>query len=598
MANSLHIILFTGILLMVASLGAADQVDSLRMELLRAKKPAEIIDLQNSLSEELRRTEPQVARSLAQQSLILSKQIDDSLRQAESCQKIGLVYSSLLQSDSAFKYLNTALSLIGREKQVEAVGDILEDISYVWFRQNNYRNAANAYFEASEAFSRSGQATRQGECLNNAGLAYWNLGEFELALNYYQHALAIFKDAGNLYWQGLVNNNIGTIYWGLGIYNTALEYYHQAILFRHKTNDIKGEILTLNNIGLIYQEWKKIDQAFAYHRKGIVLSDSTNNIFGIAYSQINLGNCFFHKQQYDTALYYYQKSRQNYRLDNKKIGESLSLKHMGDVYQIRHQFDRAMEHYQYSYALADSIQNHYRICIALNSMAIVYFKQQHYQTALTKAKESLVIAEDQDYRDLKEKNYALLADIYEATGNFALALQNYRSASVWQDSLFNKEKMNQFADLQVRLNLERKDKENEILKRDNKIQQLQVERISFIRNSLLVIIFLAVMLLIALYLRYRAKHQAIQILQQQNDEVNRVNREKEKLIIDLREALNNVKTLSGLLPICASCKKVRDDDGYWSSVETYITRHSDAVFSHGLCPDCFTHYSRDIGKTG
>jgi len=66
----------------------------------------------------------------------------------------------------------------------------------------------------------------------------------------------------------------------------------------------------------------------------------------------------------------------------------------------------------------------------------------------------------------------------------------------------------------------------------------------------------------------------------------RAEEEKERLIVELQEALANVKTLTGLLPICASCKKIRNDDGYWTRVETYLSQHSDAKFSHGICPDC------------
>lgn len=55
---------------------------------------------------------------------------------------------------------------------------------------------------------------------------------------------------------------------------------------------------------------------------------------------------------------------------------------------------------------------------------------------------------------------------------------------------------------------------------------------------------------------------------------------------ELEEARENVRTLSGFLPICASCKKIRDDAGYWESVESYITKHSEAVFSHGICEEC------------
>jgi hypothetical protein len=61
---------------------------------------------------------------------------------------------------------------------------------------------------------------------------------------------------------------------------------------------------------------------------------------------------------------------------------------------------------------------------------------------------------------------------------------------------------------------------------------------------------------------------------------------REKLIIELKEAIAQVRTLSGLLPMCASCKKIRDDKGYWSQLETYINQHTDADISHGLCPEC------------
>ena len=62
--------------------------------------------------------------------------------------------------------------------------------------------------------------------------------------------------------------------------------------------------------------------------------------------------------------------------------------------------------------------------------------------------------------------------------------------------------------------------------------------------------------------------------------------ERLKLIVELTEALARIKTLKGLLPICASCKKIRDDKGYWQKVELYISEHTEAEFTHGICPDC------------
>lgn len=83
--------------------------------------------------------------------------------------------------------------------------------------------------------------------------------------------------------------------------------------------------------------------------------------------------------------------------------------------------------------------------------------------------------------------------------------------------------------------------------------------------------------------RLRAQNEEIRI---EIEERRRAHIEKDNLIVELREALAKVKSLSGLLPICASCKRVRDDRGYWNQLESYVREHSTAEFSHGICPEC------------
>ena len=73
--------------------------------------------------------------------------------------------------------------------------------------------------------------------------------------------------------------------------------------------------------------------------------------------------------------------------------------------------------------------------------------------------------------------------------------------------------------------------------------------------------------------------------------------EKEIVISDLQTALANIKQLKGLLPICASCKKIRDDKGYWQQVEEYLRERSDAEFSHSICPDCLKKLYPDLIET-
>lgn len=75
-------------------------------------------------------------------------------------------------------------------------------------------------------------------------------------------------------------------------------------------------------------------------------------------------------------------------------------------------------------------------------------------------------------------------------------------------------------------------------------------------------------------------------------------RERDRLIIELKEALSKIKTLSGMLSICSYCKKIRDDRGYWKQIESYIHDHSEVEFSHGICQECAAKYHKDLDLYG
>lgn len=73
--------------------------------------------------------------------------------------------------------------------------------------------------------------------------------------------------------------------------------------------------------------------------------------------------------------------------------------------------------------------------------------------------------------------------------------------------------------------------------------------------------------------------------------------ERKKLLVQLEHSAKEIKTLRGFLPICAHCKKIREDSGYWTRIETYISKHSQTEFSHGICPECATKlYGKYLDK--
>ncbi len=71
---------------------------------------------------------------------------------------------------------------------------------------------------------------------------------------------------------------------------------------------------------------------------------------------------------------------------------------------------------------------------------------------------------------------------------------------------------------------------------------------------------------------------------------------QKKLIAELQTAITEIKTLRGIVPICSHCKQIRDDQGYWNRVDTYISQHTEAMFSHSICPSCLKKYYKDVNK--
>lgn len=105
------------------------------------------------------------------------------------------------------------------------------------------------------------------------------------------------------------------------------------------------------------------------------------------------------------------------------------------------------------------------------------------------------------------------------------------------------------------------------------------------------VIFFVLNLILSSYDRDRRElDRSNRLLEEKMNDLSRIN-------VELEDALDRVDTLSGLLPICSSCKKVRDDEGYWNQIENYIRKHSRASFTHGICPECAKRLYPDLQVT-
>lgn len=117
-------------------------------------------------------------------------------------------------------------------------------------------------------------------------------------------------------------------------------------------------------------------------------------------------------------------------------------------------------------------------------------------------------------------------------------------------------------------------------------KQFLIPDISIWSSHIITIAFSTILAFVVSFFVLKRENKIKDALNQKNQELVASKTNLEENLKRLEEATRNIKILSGLIPICASCKKIRDDDGYWHQIEQYINEHSDAVFSHGLCPAC------------
>ncbi len=133
--------------------------------------------------------------------------------------------------------------------------------------------------------------------------------------------------------------------------------------------------------------------------------------------------------------------------------------------------------------------------------------------------------------------------------------------------------------MEARAETEREQIENGRLRDEQRTQMVVIGR-QRLAGALGAVILLLTASLLALFVHYHRKGREREIVMDKtNSDLAQANEE-------LRTALSEVRALKGLIPICSSCKKVRDDQGYWEAVETYITSRSDATFSHSICQTC------------
>ena len=272
-------------------------------------------------------------------------------------------------------------------------------------------------------------------------------------------------------------------------------------------------------------------RALESYRKGLALREALGDRYGVAASLNSIGQVE-EASNPRAALATYERALGIRRAMGDWRGEAETFNNIGHVYRRLGDTSRAMD-------------------------------------ALTRA---LAVTEKREAPVTRVATLKHLSETEDAAGNARAALAWFREYVALKDTLFNQESLERTARLQAAHESERREAQITILEQEGQLAEAALNREAVVRWALIAVLALVVLSLATLYARFRFKQQSEARLRSQ--------------AAALAEALDRARTLRGLLPICASCKKIRDDNGYWTQVEAYVRAHSEAEFTHSLCPDC------------
>ncbi len=365
--------------------------------------------------------------------------------------------------------------------------------------------------------------------LDTIGLYNIHTGNYYEAIDYLKRSLILFNDLKDSTWMGKVNNNIGVANWRLGNRNEALEFYQTGLSIREGIGDLRGISTNQNNIGLIYQDWGLYDEAYIWHEKALKISLDLEDISAIAYSYSNLGKCFDNKKDFEKALYYHMLAFETQTKDaNDWSSYSYFFANIGDVYSEMGQIDSALNYYERSLLHAERVNNKHRIAIAEHNLGSLFLKMDKLDSARQLIYSSYLNSLENNYQELIIDNQFILAEIEKKRGHIPEAFEYYSRAVVLKDSIFNKEKLEKFTELQIQYSLAKEEQENAILRKNIEIQELTIRKqnnakVIFIAGGILALLVLAYIT------RSRSSFRKLSIqLQQSEIELIKSNANKDK----------------------------------------------------------------------
>jgi len=338
---------------------------------------------------------------------------------------------------------------------------------------------------------------------HDMGITYYNRSNYKKAIEYIEKSLEIVKSFNLKAGIASCQNVLGIIHDDLGNFDKALSYYLESIRVYEEIGDKQGYAILINNVGVVYRKLQRYDQAEIYFNKALKVEKSLNNREGIARAINNLGNVYSAQKDYSKALEYYLQALEIKKKVGNKKDIASSLANIGVIYSFLGDLEKAVDTQKEALKIDREIGNKRGIALSLKNLGKFYTQQHRYKQALSTYEQAQKRAEEVEDKLMLHDIYLNLSELHAKQKNYKKALDYFKLLMDVKDHIMNKESNEKIAELQTKYESEKKEKEiallekdNEILKKNNKIQK--ITRNAFITGFILV--FIIALLLLKKYL--------------------------------------------------------------------------------------------------
>lgn len=392
--------------------------------------------------------------------------------------------------------------------------DSINKAAFNVFRSDPYKTIeiANIALKLSQEID---YTTGAGKANNYIGIAYHIMNNYDSAMVYYRQSLDIFEKNNDLKNAARIYNNLALLYSNQKYYNLALEQYLKSLKVSNDQLDTQNVMNAYNNIGIVYEQLEQYDKAIFYYNKALNFSENAeqysspfNNILG------NLGIIYLYLNHFDTAKIYLSNSLLRFQKENDLYGQANTYSYMSKLYLKTGKTDSAFIELNLSDSFAKKINDDELLITNNYYRAQLYQNLHQYAKAESIASQVIFESGSKNLSKISSDGYMLLYEIALAKENFKEAINFFKQATSFKDSMRSNEFKSREAELTIQYDLFQKENEIIQLKRNKELQEISLLR-KATQNRMLIILLLALLLLLTITLwmvrKVRIKNKLLSI---------------------------------------------------------------------------------------